>query len=736
MAYDKRRRVRANRNAVIEAVERRRLMSAATHAVFTVQPTADATAGVPLQLTVSLEDAAGRTDAAQSSTVTLSIAAGPAGARIGGTGSAAAVGGVATINSAVLSVAGTYTLRAVAAGLTAGTSAVVTVDPAGAYRLSLASAANPAPSVAAGATLAPITVAVADVYGNVVTAAGGTVSVAPEVAVGSIDQDSDYLRGTTTEPVVDGRATFADLTVRHAGAMYLTFAGGEARNLNVPVPPVTPGPAAAVAFASVPTAVVAGQPWQPQVDVVDAYGNPVADPATVTLTTPLDTRTATAVAGVATFGTLSLTMTGQFTLTAAAPGLAAVTSAPFAVTPFGGVTQAAFLAQPAEVVAGQACGDVAVQLRDDFGNVAHDLDGTPLTVTLTKDGTVYSTSEAIVTDGQAVLLHGTVLTAAGTYAASVSDAAGATLGTSQPFAVAAGAAARLTAGWSAAVATAGRPIDPLTVRVEDAFGNLVSDGPPSLTATAIGTTLGGTTTATTAGGIATFAGLTVPVAGTFSLTLAGGSLVPATVMVRVRPPVLASTTFVAGRPVGPAAVDVAAYFPNYSPAAKGVRTVAVAMASPANAVGRPATRRVRIVNGVAAFRLPALRAAGTYTLTMTAPDGETAQQSFTVAPAAAARLAFVAPPVVTGGALTTSVQLLDRYGNAAAAAAGTVVTLSLAAPKVGGAVPVLSGAASVVADGNGLATFAGVTTPPVARGRLVATVAGLPAARSNPFDAG
>jgi hypothetical protein len=101
--------------------------------------------------------------------------------------------------------------------------------------------------------------------------------------------------------------------------------------------------------------------------------------------------------------------------------------------------------------------------------------------------------------------------------------------------VCAAAASRLAFGQQPTSTTVNTAISPaVTVRVLDAFGNLVSGDNTDQVTVALGSnpgggTLGGTTTATVSGGVATFANLSVNQTGTgYTLTAASGSLTGAT----------------------------------------------------------------------------------------------------------------------------------------------------------------------------------------------------------------
>src|SRR6185437_458880 len=78
-------------------------------------------------LTVSVEDASGNVVTGDTSSVTLTIAAGPSGATLGNA-TVAAVNGVATFNSVYFDTPGTYTLIASDGSLMSGMSADLNVN--------------------------------------------------------------------------------------------------------------------------------------------------------------------------------------------------------------------------------------------------------------------------------------------------------------------------------------------------------------------------------------------------------------------------------------------------------------------------------------------------------------------------------------------------------------------------------------------------------------------------------
>src|SRR5205814_210962 len=108
------------------------------------------------------------------STVTLSRAAGPFGGTVAGTLSMKAVKGVATFSNISMKVAGAYTLKA-ADGALATASKSITIFPAAAVKLVITQQATFA---IAGVKLSPsLVVKVEDAFGNVATGNSSTVTL-------------------------------------------------------------------------------------------------------------------------------------------------------------------------------------------------------------------------------------------------------------------------------------------------------------------------------------------------------------------------------------------------------------------------------------------------------------------------------------------------------------------------------------------------------------------------------
>ncbi len=194
----------------------------------------------------------------------------------------------------------------------------------------------------------PVTAEVLDVYGNLVTGDGSnvTLTLASGPAGASIS-------GTATEAASGGIATFAGIFFTKVGTYTFQVADGALTPATSTSFNVYAAQASQLAFSQQPTNAIAGATIEPPltVDVEDGDGNLiVTDNSSVTLAitpgTPGSgpsagggggailggTLTVDAVNGVATFGDLSLSMVGSYTLTATDAALQAATSSSFSIT--------------------------------------------------------------------------------------------------------------------------------------------------------------------------------------------------------------------------------------------------------------------------------------------------------------------------------------------------------------------------------------------------------------------
>jgi hypothetical protein len=196
-------------------------------------------------------------------------------------------------------------------------------------------------NVAAGGTVQPaVTVAVEDSAGNYDTSATGTVAISLNTITGT-----GTLTGTLTEPVVNGFATFSDLSVDTPGQYSLAAA-------DTATPPIAP--ATSVPFNVQDTRLVfqvaPAKSNEPdvalapalKVELQDGKGNLIttSDGSVVTLSlvgvnaaNPITGTTATLSGGIATFSDVVLTKPGTYQLQASdAAGDIVATTDKFGVT--------------------------------------------------------------------------------------------------------------------------------------------------------------------------------------------------------------------------------------------------------------------------------------------------------------------------------------------------------------------------------------------------------------------
>src|SRR6266699_2531261 len=228
------------------------------------------------------------------------------------------------------------------------------------------------------------------------------------------------------------------------------------------------------------------------------------------------TKSMGAVAGVATFGDLSLDKAATgYALTGAATSLTGATSAAFNVSA-AAANRLVFTVQPGNAIAGAALTPaVQVTAQDGLGNPVTGFTGT-VTVALGNNpgsGTLGGTLSVAAVNGVATFGNlsvnrvgtGYTLTAAG---------AGVTTASSAGFTVTPGAASQLAFTLQPSTTTSGATITPaLEVTALDAQGNTATAFAGNVTVAIVsnpgGGTLSGTTTVAAVSGVATFAGLNI-----------------------------------------------------------------------------------------------------------------------------------------------------------------------------------------------------------------------------------
>jgi hypothetical protein len=722
--------------------------AADNHLAFVQQP-ANTTAGtaIPSAVTVQILDAFNNPTG---STATVALTPnGPGPFATGSTSSVAAVGGVATFSNLVLNKAGTYTLKATGAGLTADTSTSFVVSAAAADHLAFAQQPTNTPT---GAAITPaVTVQILDQFNNLTTSTASVTLAA--------NGPGPFTAGSTTVvPASGGVASFGNLHLNSPGSYTLgasatNLTGATSNTFSVSALPNH------LAFGQQPTAATAGGAIAPAVTVqiLDQFNNLTASTATVALAAtgpgPFSAGSTTSVGaseGVATFNNLVLTKAGSYTLTASSTGLTGATSTSFVVSP-AAAERLAFGQQPTSTPAGGTIASaVTVQLFDHYGNLATG-DNTDQVILTVASGpgsfATGSTTTATVSGGIATF-NNLVLTRAGTYtlAASAGNLTGVTSGT---FTINPAAADHLAFGQLPTGATASVAIAPaVAVQIFDHYGNLLTgDNTDQLTvsvASGPGTfTAGSTTSMTVSSGAAAFGNLVLIKAGTYTLNATGAGLPAiATGTFAVNPGAADHLAFVVPPSTGTAdiflnpavQVEVLDFYNNLL-AADNSHQVTVAVASGPGGFSSGSTTTATVANGIATFNRLALTAAGTYTLRPSASGGLTGADSgpFSIGPAVPDHLAFGVPPAnaLAGQVLTPAVTVLvlDAAGNVVAGDTSQV-TLTLGINPGGATL----GGTHTVAAVNGVATFSNLSLDKAGVGyTLTATDGGLPALGSAAF---
>ncbi|MGH9261551.1 MAG: hypothetical protein ACRD08_16930, partial [Acidimicrobiales bacterium] len=300
---------------------------------FAVSAPTAVTAGTPIDVVVTAQDAAGNTVTSYAGTVRFTSSDAQAvlppdyAFTPGDNGTHTFLGGVSfgTAGSRIVTAADVVT-PAVAGSVTFTVSAAAAA--------SLVFTTQPG-STTAGAAISPsVVVGARDPFGNPAGGFAGTVTM----GIGN-NPGGATLGGTPAVAASGGVATFPNLTLNRTGSAYtlVATAPGLASALSTGFN-VAPGPPFALAFTGQPTNTATGSPITPAVQVTarDALGNVAtsftgnvtvaigANPGGATLS---GTPTVAASAGVATFANLALSSVGTgYSLTAAAAGVAGATT--------------------------------------------------------------------------------------------------------------------------------------------------------------------------------------------------------------------------------------------------------------------------------------------------------------------------------------------------------------------------------------------------------------------------
>ncbi len=389
----------------------------------------------------------------------------------------------------------------------------------------------------AGVALSPAVVTAEDANGNVATTFTGAVSVSLNSSVAGAS-----LGGATTVNAVAGVATFSGLTVNKVGTGYsLSVASSGLAGSSTGSFDITVGAPAKLVFNAEPgAAAVNASVGGISVAAQDAQGNPTPSfTGTVSLSLASGTANGTlggstsaaAVAGVATFGGITVSQAGTYTLAASAAGLTGTTSSAFVITGTSGATTLTLLSGNGQTGSPSAALPLPIVLA------VSDANGNPVSGT--------TVNFAIVTGGGSVAPTSSVSSASGLVqtvwtlgpglgAQSISATSGTLNGSPATIIATAGVGGptqlKFTGQPSAAVATSS--IAPaIVVTAKDALNNVATSFAGNVTLT-IGTnpggaTLSGTTTVPAIAGVATFNNISLNRAGAgYTLNATSGALTP------------------------------------------------------------------------------------------------------------------------------------------------------------------------------------------------------------------
>src|SRR4029077_13283302 len=532
-----------------------------------------------------------------------------------------AVNGVATFADLHIDKAGSgYTLQAATTTLN-GASATFAVVPAAATHLVFTSQPT---TTAAGVLITPaIQAAARDAFDNTATGFTGNVTVSLDANPGG-----GTLSGTTTVAAVNGVAAFGNLSINRTGSGYTLGAppAGPSGATSNPFD-IIPASATRLVFTVQPSNATAGAALTPAVQVTaqDAQGNTVTGfTANVTLAlannpgggTLTGSTTVAAVAGVASFGTLSVNRSGVgYTLQVSAGSLSGGPSAAFTITP-GPATQLVVTQQPTGITAGSIVTPaMRVTALDAQGNTATAFTGNVI-VALGNNpgGSVLSGTTTMAAVAGVATCGDLSLDKAGTGYTLTANATGLSGTTSAAFTVSPASANKLVFTVPPSSTTAGVAIAPaVQVTAQDALGNTVTTFTGTVTV-ALGNnpgngSLSGTTSAAAANGVATFATLSVNRAASgYTLTAAAGGLTTASSAAFNVTPGAASTlqftvqpsTTVAGATITPA-VQVTALDAQGNTATGFTGNVSVAIGTNPGGGTLTGTTTVAAVSGVATF---------------------------------------------------------------------------------------------------------------------------------------
>jgi hypothetical protein len=367
----------------------------ATALQFFTQPTdTDANATITPPVRVEAIDGAGARVTSFTGTVDIGIGTNPAGGTLSGSTSDIASNGVAVFNDLSIDQVGNgYTLVATSAPLSSDTSQLFNITlPATATELRFGQQPTDTP---AGSTITPaITVRATNSAGDTDTGFVGTITIDIQN-----NPSGGSLLGTTSQPAVNGMATFNDLSINNPGTGYtLQATSGLLTPDTSDLFDIGPATATELRFLQQPTTTVVNQAITPAVTVAATDGTGATDTnftGTITVAilsnpgggTLSGTLSRTAVGGVATFNDLSINNPGTgYTLQATSGGLTPDTSSLFNITA-APATELRFNVQPSDTQVRQTIAPpITVRATDGTGTTDPNFTGTITVAILNNPG--------------------------------------------------------------------------------------------------------------------------------------------------------------------------------------------------------------------------------------------------------------------------------------------------------------------------------------------------------------
>src|SRR6185437_12247679 len=240
----------------------------------------------------------------------------------------------------------------------------------------------------------------------------------------------------------------------------------------------------------------------------------------------LGTPSVAAKAGVATFSNLILDKAAKYTLKATDGTLAAATTASFTVAP-ATASKLVLVKSPTSATAGKAINPaLVIDIEDAFGNIVTSNTST-VKFTATGGSALLGTPSVAAKAGVATFSN-LILDKAAKYTLKATDGP-LVSATTASFTVAAATASKLVFVPAPSTATAGKAISPaLVIDIEDAFGNIAATNTSQVTLGVstgpTGGALSGTFAVAAKAGVATFSGVLIDKAGTYTLKATDGTL--------------------------------------------------------------------------------------------------------------------------------------------------------------------------------------------------------------------